>query len=691
VSRDGAWTLLLPLLAAILAGALFAVFAHWRDSGGEGYEQMAVVAGLVFGASLLTGWGVRYTCRKVFRDLSLHVAALREKPSSPQPPSLVRLGRGLGAGPLTGPLQALADCYAQALERVVETKEALEVLRSQGGEHRPDVRRYPTFPFERSQQQMVGRLTPNLRWLAATPLLQQFLGRTMEQLNGRSFLHSVHREDRERVEKALGETFQEGENHNLVFRVVPPSSVGQVGNLPENRQVENLSPTPRYLQTDVLVYNDGRGRPVQLRCHFIDVTERVLAEKALRRRSRELTQANHRLQQINRDLERLKESYRDLYHNAPVMYFSLDEDQRFAAVNESLLRTLGYQREELLEQPYAKLVAPAARAVFERDPGVLSRPGALETSWVGSDGRVRDVWVGISTIKDLEGRVVRARCAAADITERNRLARAVVGRARDLEKANTQLRRINQELEEFTYVVSHDLKEPLRTLEAFSGFLAADYGRQLAGEGREYITHLTEASSRLGALIDDLLTLSRAGRVIGTPRRLNWDVLLGTVHADLQQLMHRRPGTVVRVEGPLPAAQGDPERITQLLANLVSNALKYNESAVPEVVIGAVANGDEAQATLFVRDNGMGIDPRYHEQIFRIFRRLHGRDQYEGTGAGLAICKKIVEAHAGRLWVESAVGHGSTFYFTLPLLVRGQRTANQPEAQARGPSLTSDL
>src|SRR5262249_33122963 len=363
---------------------------------------------------------------------------------------------------------------------------------------------------------MVGRLTPNFRWQTATPLLQQFLGLPMEHLNGRSFLRIVHAEDRERVKKALATTLEEGENHNLVFRVEsPPEFSNPKSEIPVPK--EEPPPTSdlgfrisdfrsRYLQTDVLVYHDDRGRPVQLRCHFIDVTERVLAEKPLRRRSHELTQANRRLQQINRDLERLKDSYRDLDHNAPVMSFSLDQKQRFAAVNESLLRTLGYRREELLGQPYTRLLAPAARTTF--DPRILQRPGAIETSWISRDGHVRDVWVGTSTIKEPDGTVVRSRCAAADITERNRLARAVVGRARDLEKANAQLRRINQELEEFTHFVSHDLKEPLRTLEAFSSFLAEDYGPQLAGEGREYINHLTEASHRLGTLIDDLLTLS---------------------------------------------------------------------------------------------------------------------------------------------------------------------------------------
>src|SRR5262249_6807296 len=192
-------------------------------------------------------------------------------------------------------------------------------------------------------------------------------------------------------------------------------------------------------------------------------------------------------------------------------------------------------------------------------------------------------------------------------------------------------------------------------------FLAADYGPQLAGEGREYLAHLTEASRRLGALIEDLLTLSRAGRVIGAPRPLDWDVILSTVLADLQVLMARRPGAGVRVEGPPPAARADPGRVTQILPTLTSTAVKYNASAAPEAVVGAVpAPGPgEALATLFVRDNGMGIDPRYHEQIFRIFRRLHARDEYEGTGAGLAICKKIVEAHGGRRWGPSARGKGS--------------------------------
>jgi signal transduction histidine kinase len=166
-----------------------------------------------------------------------------------------------------------------------------------------------------------------------------------------------------------------------------------------------------------------------------------------------------------------------------------------------------------------------------------------------------------------------------------------------------------------------------------------------------------------------------------------------TIVADLADLIQRR-GAVVRAEQPLPTVTGDPERVTQLLSNLVGNGLKYNRSSSPEVVVGVVAepaaksdNGDPAGfVTVYVRDNGIGIEPQYHEQIFRLFRRLHRREDYEGTGAGLAICKKIVEAHGGRIWVESQGGQGAVFYFTLP---RTAPPSGGPVLREPGPALAN--
>src|SRR5262249_35740115 len=156
--------------------------------------------------------------------------------------------------------------------------------------------------------------------------------------------------------------------------------------------------------------------------HFTDVTERVATENELRRRTREVTDANTRLRKINDDLQRLKESYRDLYHQAPVLYFSLDPAGQLVAINETMLRALGYPREGLREKNYALLLPPDERADYLDNPKVLQQPGEYETRWVKQDGTVIDVWIGTSVISDPQGRFLRSRSAALDVTERNQLA-----------------------------------------------------------------------------------------------------------------------------------------------------------------------------------------------------------------------------------------------------------------------------
>ncbi len=523
---------------------------------------------------------------------------------------------------------------------------------------------------------MVARLAPNLNVIAATLPLKQFLQKTTVDLVAHSFLELVHPEDIPGLERALRESLKDGEGHNITFRILhearegaaPPPEEGSGGSADALRE--------RVLQMDVMTSFTESGAPSHLRCHFLDITDRVQTERELLRITREVSEANARLRQTNEDLQRLKESYRDLYHYAPVLYFSLDADGNMVAFNETMLRTLGYPREAMLGTPYETFLTSEGKERYRLDPTIMQQPGEIETQWVKQDGTVIDVWIGTTTIRDADSSFIRSRSAARDVTENRRLADAPARKAEEASQANIQLRRINQELEEFTYVVSHDLKEPLRTLEAFSNFLASDYGPLLGGEGKEYINHLVQASRRLGKLIDDLLILSRTGRVIHTPRAFAWAPVVSTVLSDLHELIQIKQAAV-RVEGDLPAVMGDPERVIQLVANLVANGLKYNGNPHPEVVIGVLPENPvsprrpgEEFVTLFVRDNGIGIDPAYHEQIFRIFRRLHRRDEVEGTGAGLAICKRIVEAHGGRIWVESAVGKGAMFLFTLPRQLR---------------------
>jgi PAS domain S-box-containing protein len=615
------------------------------------------------------------------RRLEAQLAALRDNPS----PQLLQDSFGPSPHwghlePLLGPLQSLAVSYGRALREVVEVQEAFEKLRA--FQERAGVEKGYSLSFvkrggdfSRSSRRLVARLAPNLHWMAATPALQQLLGRDMPDLNARPFLDVVHPDDREPVGRAFQDTLRDGEGHNITFRVLarPP-------------QAPDGPPEEHHLQMDLLTRYTNDGAPLHLRCHLLDITEKIRTEQELRTRGKELAEANERLRHINSDLQCLKEGYRDLYDRAPVMYFNLDPFGRFVTCNKTMLDRLGYTRQELFGQPYQRVLAPASRRAYR--PAAFRAAGEIETQWLKKDGTVIDVWIHTVPLHDKRGRFERSRSTAQDVTERNRL-------QRDLEQANEQLRRINRELDQFTYVVSHDLREPLRTLEAFSTFLAQDYGEQLGAEGQGFINHLVEASRRLGVLIGDLLQLSQAGRVLNTPRAVDVRAALQTVLSDLHDLIQRKEA-VVRPDEALaacPAVSGDPQRLMQLLANLVGNGLKYNTSDRPEVVVGyrpedgPSAAADGRLVTLFVRDNGIGIDPQYHEQIFQLFRRLHHRDAYEGTGAGLAICQKIVEAHGGRIWLESSAGGGTTFYFTLP---RSAEAAAVPAAVA-APGVTAGL
>ncbi len=234
-----------------------------------------------------------------------------------------------------------------------------------------------------------------------------------------------------------------------------------------------------------------------------------------------------------------------------------------------------------------------------------------------------------------------------------------------MRKFSLDLARSNAELERFAYVASHDLQEPLRMVSSYTQLLSKRYKGKLDSNADEFISFAVDGASRMQKLINDLLALSRVGTQAKPSEPVDTAATLARVLSDMQPTIEAAEATVVKPDH-LPTVMADGTQIHQLFQNLVGNALKFKGEAAPRVEVAVEPVENNAFWQFSFRDNGIGIEPQYFERIFVIFQRLHSKESYPGTGIGLAICKKIVERHGGRLWVESKVGEGTTFFFTLP-------------------------
>ncbi len=240
-----------------------------------------------------------------------------------------------------------------------------------------------------------------------------------------------------------------------------------------------------------------------------------------------------------------------------------------------------------------------------------------------------------------------------------------VRRAEHLVKLNAELDERNSQLDSFAYVASHDLKEPLRGINNFSNFLLEDCAEQLDEQGLNYIRTMMRLTTRMETLLDSLLYYSRLSRADLNARQLDMNAAV----ADAMELLVARiqeSGAQIEVKGPLPVVRGDADRLGEVFSNLLSNAIKYNDKKPPQIEIGLRQGSPEEPVVFYVKDNGIGIAPEHQKLAFQIFKRLHGREAYGGgVGAGLTIVRRIIERHGGSIWMESALGLGTTFYFTL--------------------------
>ncbi|MBN1918638.1 MAG: PAS domain S-box protein [Verrucomicrobia bacterium] len=402
--------------------------------------------------------------------------------------------------------------------------------------------------------------------------------------------------------------------------------------------------TERYIETCAEVQRNEQGQPIRVLGTTLDITERRLAEEALR---------------IS------EETYRSIFNAATDAIFIHEvETGRILDVNAKMLEMFACGREEAVtlnvgdlsqgEPPYDQ--AAAARWVRR---AAEEGPQLFEWLCRRRDGTL--FWSEVTLKRAEIGGEDRVLAVVRDISERKRVEEA-------LQQQAAELARSNAELEQFAYVASHDLQEPLRKITSYLQLLEERYRGRLDAGADEFIGFAVDGSQRMKKLISDLLEYSRVG-TRGRPfEATDAGVLLERVLADLQMAIDENRAEVT--SDSLPTVLADGVQLGQVFQNLISNALKFRRDESPCIHISAQPK--DGEWVFSVRDNGLGLDPAFKERIFAMFQRLHGRGKYPGTGIGLALCKKIVERHGGRIWIESEPGRGTTFYFTLPA-IRGER------------------
>ncbi len=420
----------------------------------------------------------------------------------------------------------------------------------------------------------------------------------------------------------------------------------------------------------------------------------------------ELELQNEELRSTHARLEESRMRYADLYDFAPVGYFTFDEQGRIVEVNLTGARQLGIERGRLINTPFTAMVIESDRKGFRSHLKKVFDTGEGDTFEVrlkvkggaepyarldslfmrGADGAgfCRTSVTDISGKKQAEEALKKAHDELERrIEERtSELAQEIVERKRAEEETRRyaeKLSRSNTELQEFAFVASHDMQEPLRKVQSFGSLLMEEHCQCLNEAGRDYLGRMMNAAQRMSEMIRSLLDYSRVMTQAEGFRKVELTRLVRDAVSDIE-LAIARNGARVEI-ADLPEIEADPVQMRRLFQNLIANALKFHGKEAPLVRIRAElttgtkpAKGREAlQCRIFVEDNGIGFDEKHLDRIFTLFQRLHGRSEFEGTGMGLAICRRIVERHGGSITARSKPGEGATFIVTLPV--------KQPESE----------
>lgn len=367
------------------------------------------------------------------------------------------------------------------------------------------------------------------------------------------------------------------------------------------------------------------------------------------------------------DLQALQSKYELLAQNVSDVIWIRDLDFRAIYVSPSVERQRGCRASEAMCHSPEESLSPESLArvrawvtkelAREREGGADPDGGhVLPLDVPHRDGHLVATEARVRFLRDADGTPVGLVGVSRDVSER----RAAELR---LEHVLGELKRSNQELEQFAYIASHDLKEPLRVVASQLRLLERRSGEHLDEKGKRYLGHAVGGALRMQELIDGLLAYSRYGASAISLQPVALEAVLDEVRQSLHIALGEAGATLTW--DSLPQVNGDRAKLTHLFQNLVANAIKFRRAEAPLIRIG-LSSEAENSVVVTVRDNGIGIDPVHHERVFRLFERLHTREEYEGTGIGLALCKRIVEQHGGQIWVESTPGEGSVFFCRLP-------------------------
>ena len=357
--------------------------------------------------------------------------------------------------------------------------------------------------------------------------------------------------------------------------------------------------------------------------------------------------------------KRLEGRFRATVESAPTAMLMIDEAGSIVLVNTETERLFGYGREELLRQKVEVLIPerlrsghPGLRTQYFASPEARRMGAGRDLFGLRKDGSEFPIEIGLNPVRTDEGLFVLS--AIVDISERKRQAEA-------LRHANEALERSNIELQRFAFVASHDLQTPMRSIASFVELLQSTYADKLDAQANDWIRRTNQSIKHLQIIVRDLLEYSRVDSQAHPFHLVSVREVFDNAVSLLDASVRESRAEVTC--GELPTVMGEHSQLVQLMLNLIGNGLKYRGKEPPQIHVSAERKSNGW--TIAVRDNGIGIAPKHHEKIFEIFQRLHDQQEYPGTGIGLAVCRRVVHRHGGKIWVESEFGRGSVFYFTI--------------------------